>query len=99
MCLPVHIDMRVYLFVVADAHRQAITISINMESDKKYLCLNILGFKNAAVSAEEYYDYMVNVHAPHVGGLLAKYGIVHRTMVCIASFLSTSFSFSPGFRK
>ncbi|KAL4982476.1 EthD domain-containing protein [Aspergillus falconensis] len=51
-----------------------------METGKNYLCLNILGFKNPSVSAQEYYDYMVNVHAPHVGGLLAKYGIVHWSM-------------------
>jgi hypothetical protein len=52
-----------------------------MDPTKKYLCLNILGFKRNGITPEEFQDYMLNVHAPHVGGLLAQYGIVHWSMV------------------
>ncbi|KFX92421.1 hypothetical protein O988_01062 [Pseudogymnoascus sp. VKM F-3808] len=51
-----------------------------MDPTKKYLCLNILGFKRNGITPEEFQDYMLNVHAPHVGGLLAQYGIVHWSM-------------------
>ncbi|PNY22484.1 Uncharacterized protein TCAP_07123 [Tolypocladium capitatum] len=51
-----------------------------MDSSQKYLCLHILGFKKSGVTIAEYREYMVNVHSPLVGGLVAKYGIIHWSM-------------------
>jgi hypothetical protein len=52
-----------------------------MTSDRKLLCLNILGYKKPGISSEEYRNYMVNVHAPLVAGLNQKYGVVQWSMV------------------
>ena len=54
-----------------------------MEPAVQYLSLTILGFKKSGISPEEYRDYMVNIHAPHVGELMVKYGIVYWSMVGI----------------
>ena len=53
-----------------------------METDRKLWCLNILGYKKPGISDEHYRDYMVNVHAPLVQGLMEKYGFVKWSMVC-----------------
>ncbi len=52
-----------------------------MASDQKLLCLNILGYKKPGISSEEYRNYMVNVHAPLVAGLMQKYGFLQWSMV------------------
>ncbi|AEO61188.1 hypothetical protein MYCTH_2069815 [Thermothelomyces thermophilus ATCC 42464] len=49
-------------------------------SDQKLLCLNILGYKKPGISSEEYRNYMVNVHAPLVAGLMKKYGFLQWSM-------------------
>ncbi|KAI1084277.1 EthD domain-containing protein [Whalleya microplaca] len=51
-----------------------------MEPSSRLLCLNILGFKKSGMSAEEYRDYMVNVHGPLVSGLMEKYGFLQWNM-------------------
>lgn len=53
-----------------------------MTSDhNKLLCLHILGFKKPGISLQEYRDYMINVHAPLVAGLMEKYGFLRWSMV------------------
>lgn len=65
--------------------------TLDMASDKsqKLLCLNILGYKKEGIDSEEYRNYMVNVHAPLVAGLMQKYGFLQWSMV------STPFPLAP----
>ncbi|KAF2093014.1 hypothetical protein NA57DRAFT_81695 [Rhizodiscina lignyota] len=52
-----------------------------METQREVLCLTILGFKRPGMKDEDYRNYMLNVHAPLVSGMMEKYGFRRWTMV------------------
>lgn len=55
--------------------------SDNNHNNQKLLCLNILGYKKEGIDLAEYRNYMANVHAPLVAGLMQKYGFLQWSMV------------------
>jgi hypothetical protein len=64
-----------------------------MPSERQLVCLTILSYKRAEISEQSYRDYMLNTHAPLVGKLLEKYGVLHWSMVSRAAIASSLLKF------
>ena len=45
------------------------------------LCLTMCAYRREGMGEEEYRDYMTNIHAPFVKGLMIKHGIDKYSMV------------------